>query len=211
MKYALALLALAAPLQAQVMRQNFGVDAISVSSAAATYVNKTGDTMTGALTVNANVISGSSITTTGGLFGNSLTLTGGRLTQTFSTAGQYAVTFNSNATNSFGVKINGGTTSAQYALLVNDSDDVDTLLAVQGGGNVGLGTTSPASKLEVLSATGNNVVASSTTASGFGVFHAYGTSGGCLMIQDTDNAGWTECKALNGTLSCGVDADGVCD
>ncbi len=38
-----------------------------------------------------------------------------------------------------------------------------------------------------------------------------GTTGGCLMFNDTDNAGFTECVALNGTLSCTVDADGVCD
>jgi len=50
MKYVLALMVLAAPLQAQVMRQT-GSNSLSLSSAAATYVNKAGDTMTGALTV----------------------------------------------------------------------------------------------------------------------------------------------------------------
>lgn len=38
-----------------------------------------------------------------------------------------------------------------------------------------------------------------------------GDVGGCIMLQDTDNAGWTECDALNGVLSCSIDADGVCD
>lgn len=33
----------------------------------------------------------------------------------------------------------------------------------------------------------------------------------CVMWRDTDDAGWTECFALNGTLSCTTDADGVCD
>ena len=38
-----------------------------------------------------------------------------------------------------------------------------------------------------------------------------GPSGGCVMLRDTDNAGWTECDALDGTLSCSIDADGLCD
>lgn len=29
-----------------------------------------------------------------------------------------------------------------------------------------------------------------------------GSSGGCIAIRDTDDAGWTCCDALNGTLSC---------
>lgn len=38
------------------------------------------------------------------------------------------------------------------------------------------------------------------------------TSGiGCLMMTDTDSAGYTECTFLNGVMSCGTDADGVCD
>jgi len=38
-----------------------------------------------------------------------------------------------------------------------------------------------------------------------------GTLGGCLMYRDTDNAGWTECDALDGAVNCSVDADGLCD
>lgn len=39
-----------------------------------------------------------------------------------------------------------------------------------------------------------------------------GTSGPTfIMFRDTDDAGYTECGALNGTLSCAVDADGVID
>jgi len=37
------------------------------------------------------------------------------------------------------------------------------------------------------------------------------TAGGCVMFQDTDGAGCTECDALNGTLTCSTDADCVCD
>jgi hypothetical protein len=38
-----------------------------------------------------------------------------------------------------------------------------------------------------------------------------GSTGGCLMLRDTDDAGWTECDALDGVLSCSIDADGLCD
>jgi hypothetical protein len=33
----------------------------------------------------------------------------------------------------------------------------------------------------------------------------------CIILRDTDNAGWTECNTLNGSLSCTVDSDGICD
>ena len=32
-----------------------------------------------------------------------------------------------------------------------------------------------------------------------------------FMFRDTDDAGYTECGALNGTFSCAIDADGVID
>ena len=35
-------------------------------------------------------------------------------------------------------------------------------------------------------------------------------SSSCLMLRDTDDAGWTKCTALNGVLSCSIDADGIC-
>lgn len=34
---------------------------------------------------------------------------------------------------------------------------------------------------------------------------------GCIMLVDTDQAGFTECFALNGSINCTTDADGVCD
>lgn len=45
---------------------------------------------------------------------------------------------------------------------------------------------------------------------GFGDLRLDGSSGGCLMIRDTDDAGWTKCTVLNGTMTCTTDADGVC-
>jgi len=51
-----------------------------------------------------------------------------------------------------------------------------------------------------------------TIGSGFGKVSASGSTGGCLMIRDTDNGGWTQCDALDGTLSCSADdGDGECD
>lgn len=38
-----------------------------------------------------------------------------------------------------------------------------------------------------------------------------GSTGGCIMLRDTDDAGWTECDALDGVLSCSIDVDGICD
>ncbi len=42
-------------------------------------------------------------------------------------------------------------------------------------------------------------------------YKADGSTGGCLMLRDTDDAGWTECCALNGVLTCAIDADGTID
>lgn len=43
-----------------------------------------------------------------------------------------------------------------------------------------------------------------------GCVRADGAVGGAVMLRDTDDAGWTECTALNGTLSCTTDPDGLC-
>lgn len=78
-----------------------------------------------------------------------------------------------------------------------------TTLAPAGGmilsGNVGIGSTIPNQNLMV------------NGGAGFGSIKADGDSGGCIMLQDTDNAGWTECKVLDGVMTCATDADGVCD
>ncbi len=72
-------------------------------------------------------------------------------------------------------------------------------MTIDGSGNVGIGSTAPRSLLEIDKGTGTAQITID------------GTTGACLMLQDTDGAGWTECDALNGTLSCSTDADGVCD
>jgi hypothetical protein len=74
-----------------------------------------------------------------------------------------------------------------------------TRMIIKGAGNVGIGTTAPTSRFHVNSTTTAQVTIQGNSA------------GGCIMLYDTDAAGWTECDALNGTLSCSTDADGVCD
>jgi len=46
---------------------------------------------------------------------------------------------------------------------------------------------------------------------GTGQITVDGSTGGCFMLRDTDDGGWTECYALDGVMTCSVDADGVCD
>lgn len=46
---------------------------------------------------------------------------------------------------------------------------------------------------------------------GTGGLKADGDTGGCLMLRDNDNGGWTECCATDGVLNCGIDADGTLD
>ena len=63
MKYVLALLALASPLQAQVLRQN----SVGVSSGTAfgAFVQKAGDTMTGGLVTTTVTVNGTTLVTSG--------------------------------------------------------------------------------------------------------------------------------------------------
>ncbi len=60
-------------------------------------------------------------------------------------------------------------------------------MVVENGGNVGIGTAAPTSILDIDKGTG------------YGQITVNGSSGGCMMFRDTDDAGWTECSYLNGT------------
>jgi len=68
-----------------------------------------------------------------------------------------------------------------------------------GAGRVGIGVAPTLGRLHI------------DVGTGVGQVTLDGSTGGCIMLRDTDDAGWTECDALDGTLSCSVDADGVCD
>jgi len=56
--------------------------------------------------------------------------------------------------------------------------------------------------------TGNMTIDAGT---GFGQYTADGSSGGCLMVRDTDDAGWSKGKLLDGSVTWATDTDGICD
>ncbi len=70
---------------------------------------------------------------------------------------------------------------------------------ITAAGSMGIGTASPNAILHVDKGTG------------VGQLTLDGSTGGCLMIRDTDDAGWTECDVLDGVMTCSIDADGICD
>jgi len=45
---------------------------------------------------------------------------------------------------------------------------------------------------------------------GFGQITADGATGGCFMMRDTDDAGWSKGTLLDGVITWATDADGVC-
>ena len=55
---------------------------------------------------------------------------------------------NTTSAQSYGMRIQAGTTSADTSLLIRDATNVNDYLAVIGNGNVGIGTSSPATKLD---------------------------------------------------------------
>lgn len=87
------------------------------------------------------------------------------------------------------------------------SDDDDSLV-------IGKGTTIGSNSRIVIDGAGNTTITGILTVdatAGQGQIVVDGAAGGCLMFRDTDDAGWTECDALDGTLTCSIDADGRCD
>lgn len=86
-----------------------------------------------------------------------------------------------------------------YGLLVSSQNATGIIMGVQTDGDVGIGVAPTLGMLHIDRGTGVGQVTFD------------GSTGGCIMLRDTDDAGWTECDALDGTLSCSVDADGLCD
>lgn len=80
------------------------------------------------------------------------------------------------------------------------SNTADDLLLNRLGGGIGIGVADVTLGLVQID-----------KGTGVGQLTLDGSTGGCIMLRDTDDAGWTECDALDGTLSCSVDADGICD
>jgi len=83
-------------------------------------------------------------------------------------------------------------------------DGGDIFLTLGTGGAGGTGASSNGADGRV----GQVIVQGDTD---WGTVKVDGANGGCFMMRDTDDSGWTECKALNGTLTCAIDADGICD
>lgn len=152
-------------------------------------------TITGALTANGNVILGDASTDTlnvgnGGLVKDA---SGNVGIGTASPAGKLHVVGSQNAwseviagnttsAQSYGMRIQAGTTSADTSLLIRDATNTTDYLAVIGNGSVGIGTSSPNRKLYVQSddsVTGGNVVGvrnSNATAGAFINFIAGGSN-----------------------------------
>lgn len=96
--------------------------------------------------------------------------------------------------------------------ITEDSDGAITFL--------GLGNGSDEDLTINLDDTANTIALSSSTGvtdvrwdtgTGVGQFTLDGSTGGCIMLRDTDDAGWTEIDALDGVLTATIDADGLCD
>jgi len=75
---------------------------------------------------------------------------GARLDVTTATAGWASIIQNTNgASDANGLLIKAGTTASEYSLKVSNSDDSTNFMVVKGNGNVGIGTTSPATMLHL--------------------------------------------------------------
>lgn len=72
----------------------------------------------------------------------------------------------------------------------NANGSLITPMTIKNNGNVGIGTTAPGANLDIEGGTGT------------GIIEINGANGGCLKIRDTDDAGFTYCTVLNGTMTC---------
>lgn len=137
--------------------------------------------------------------------------------------------YSNNSGASFDVSSDSATSAVNFSLFAEGTNDWD----IEAGGSshsranylalISYYTGSAVEYLTVNKATGNfdfksglitttsTVVSTSGTVGSTQAFLGKSTNVGCLMMRDTDDAGWSECTILNGTLSCGTDADGVCD
>jgi len=115
--------------------------------------------------------------------GSALSITGGSSGLIGSAAELIDVNIENPASNGVGLRI---TNAGAGSDIQTDS------FIVKANGRVGVNTTNPG---ETLGVNGGIKMQSST---------------GCLMFRDTDDAGWTKCTALDGVLSCAIDADGLC-
>ena len=81
-----------------------------------------------------------------------------------------------------------------YVGTSSDAFATTTYFTIKNGGNIGIGTTTPSSQLQIF-----NVATSTVSLDSNAV-----AKGGCLEIKDMDGGGYTYCTALDGVLSCSI-------
>jgi hypothetical protein len=90
------------------------------------------------------------------------------------------------------------TSGASPSRIMLDANSTNDLSIQSTGGNVGIGLINPDTELHLEGGTNTGVKID-------------GSSGGCIMMRDTDDAGWSELTTLNGVPTWTIDADGICD
>ncbi len=108
-----------------------------------------------------------------------------------------------------GVASDGGGT-LKALILYADVEKARFATAANGGAGLSTALTLVGSSGTVTGVNGFGVIPTGATDTGK-IQVGNATHAACLMLGDSDNAGCTECVPLNGVLTCGVDADCVCD
>lgn len=83
---------------------------------------------------------------------------------------------------------------SRYAIFTGTGADAIERATYTGTGDYGLGTSTPSAMFDLNGGAGR------------GILEIDGDTGGCLKLQDTDNAGFTFCTSLNGILFCSMSA-----
>jgi hypothetical protein len=135
----------------QVIAQTLNVQEVTSSIVFSSGSNRFGNN-----SGNTHRFTGSLAVTGAGTFAGSITLSGtnSQLLQTInnSIAGDNAAVFYNSNANSYGLYIGAGS-GTNHALYITDSTRTKNLFKVQGNGNVGIGTASPATLLNLKSST----------------------------------------------------------
>ena len=134
---------------------------------------KAGGAMTGTITgftstgVDDNATSNAITINSGENVGIGTSSPSAKIHATTATAGYTAKLINTNgASDANGLLIQAGTAASEYALNVTNTAGSTNFMVVKGDGKVGIGTTSPSSKLTSESAGATNIVAKSTNGNG---------------------------------------------
>ncbi len=99
------------------------------------------------------------------------------------TAGGYAVVKFNNPTNDWSIQTFDTTGGLAFNNVLNSTEGANTKLFLSAVGNVGIGSTTPAAKFEVIGTAGNNAIANFASASGTSAF--YISKGGNVGVGTT--------------------------